>query len=63
MNLIEKIWMKNTKTNTYYFGTWDKRIFLPWDGNAKSSYGGEVRAIEVNPFNLYPDPLYVCRRC
>ncbi len=31
--------------------------FLPWDGNADSEYGGEVRAIEVNPFNLYPDPL------
>ena len=35
-------------------------FFLPWDGNAKSSYGGEVRAIEVNPFNLYPDPLATC---
>lgn len=31
--------------------------FLPWDGEAKSDYEGEIRAIEVDPFNLFPDPL------
>lgn len=31
--------------------------FVPWDTNVKSEYDGEIRAIEVNPFNLFPDPL------
>ena len=31
--------------------------YLPWDGEAESDYDGEVRAVEVNPFNIYPDPL------
>ena len=30
--------------------------FLPWDGH-KGDLDGEVSAIEVNPFNLFPDPL------
>lgn len=33
--------------------------FLPWDGE-KGELDGEVSAIEVNPFNLFPDPLATC---
>ena len=31
--------------------------FIGWDGHADSDYEGEIKAIEVNPFNLYPDPM------
>ena len=36
--------------NTLVFGT--SVFFLPWDANKKN-----VRAIPVNPFNIFPDPL------
>lgn len=31
--------------------------YLPWDGNSETSEDGEIRAVEVNPFNIFPDPL------
>lgn len=34
--------------------------FLPWDGDADSKYDGEIKAVEVNPFNFFPDPMATC---
>lgn len=34
--------------------------FLPWDGDASSDYDGEIKAVEVNPFNFFPDPMATC---
>lgn len=39
--------------NTLVYGT--SVFFIPWDAEAK-----EVRAIPVNPFNIFPDPLATC---